>query len=62
MLPENLYSSDNYSEITCSEIQLDLRNLDVYMGNHMLFFVVLVFKFFFCKKLTRICIVPLNAL
>ncbi|KAF8951432.1 hypothetical protein BGZ52_011844, partial [Haplosporangium bisporale] len=32
MLPENLYSSDNYSEITCSEIQLDLRNLDVYMG------------------------------
>ncbi|KAF9302036.1 hypothetical protein BGZ74_005928 [Mortierella antarctica] len=35
MLPENLYSSDNYSEITCSEIQLDLRNLDVYMDMHV---------------------------
>ncbi|KAF9985364.1 hypothetical protein BGZ75_003070 [Mortierella antarctica] len=32
MLPENLYSSDNFSEITCAELQLDLRNLDVYMG------------------------------
>ncbi|KAF9106451.1 hypothetical protein BGX29_009499 [Mortierella sp. GBA35] len=31
MLPENLYSSDNYSEITCAELQLDLRNLDIYM-------------------------------
>ncbi|KAF9388519.1 hypothetical protein CPB97_000885 [Podila verticillata] len=35
MLPENLYSSDNYSEITCSEIQLDMRNLDVYMDMHV---------------------------
>ncbi|KAF9955541.1 hypothetical protein BGZ72_003630 [Mortierella alpina] len=32
MLPENLYSSDNFSEITFAELQLDLRNLDVYMG------------------------------
>ncbi|KAF8940858.1 hypothetical protein BGZ58_004326 [Dissophora ornata] len=31
MLPENLYSSDNYSEVTCAELQLDMRNLDVYM-------------------------------
>ncbi|KAG0306223.1 hypothetical protein BGZ98_002777 [Dissophora globulifera] len=31
VLPENLYSSDNYSEITCAEVQVDLRNLDVYM-------------------------------
>ncbi|KAF9358563.1 hypothetical protein BGX26_001452 [Mortierella sp. AD094] len=32
MLPENLYSAENYSEITCAELQLDMRNLDVYMG------------------------------
>ncbi|KAF9928462.1 hypothetical protein FBU30_002364 [Linnemannia zychae] len=31
ILPENLYSCDNYSEITCAELQLDLRNLDIYM-------------------------------
>ncbi|KAF9289120.1 hypothetical protein BGZ68_009997 [Mortierella alpina] len=35
MLPENLYSSDNFSEITCAELQLDLRNLDVYMDMHV---------------------------
>ncbi|KAG0198078.1 hypothetical protein BGX28_008431 [Mortierella sp. GBA30] len=35
VLPENLYSSDNYSEITCAELQLDLRNLDVYMDMHV---------------------------
>ncbi|KAF9403909.1 hypothetical protein BGX21_007478 [Mortierella sp. AD011] len=32
MLPENLYTAENYSEITCAELQLDMRNLDVYMG------------------------------
>ncbi|KAI1320557.1 hypothetical protein EDD11_000519 [Mortierella claussenii] len=35
MLPENLYSADNFSEITCAELQLDLRNLDVYMDMHV---------------------------
>ncbi|KAF9193555.1 hypothetical protein BGZ50_007333 [Haplosporangium sp. Z 11] len=35
MLPENLYSSENYSKITCAELQLDLRNLDVYMDMHV---------------------------
>ncbi|KAG0238201.1 hypothetical protein BGX31_003337 [Mortierella sp. GBA43] len=31
LLPENLYTCDSHSEITCAEIQLDMRNLDVYM-------------------------------
>ncbi|KAI7829028.1 hypothetical protein BC939DRAFT_40483 [Gamsiella multidivaricata] len=35
MLPENLYSSENFSQITCAELQLDLRNLDVYMDMHV---------------------------
>ncbi|KAF9351329.1 hypothetical protein BGX34_000650, partial [Mortierella sp. NVP85] len=35
LLPENLYSCDNYSEITCAEMQLDMRNLDVYMDMHV---------------------------
>ncbi|KAF9208080.1 hypothetical protein BGZ49_009869 [Haplosporangium sp. Z 27] len=35
MLPENLYSAENYSQITCAELQLDLRNLDVYMDMHV---------------------------
>ncbi|GJJ73130.1 hypothetical protein EMPS_05488 [Entomortierella parvispora] len=35
ILPENLYSCENYSEITCAELQLDLRNLDVYMDMHV---------------------------
>ncbi|KAF9586262.1 hypothetical protein BGW38_007796 [Lunasporangiospora selenospora] len=34
-LPENLYKGDNYSEISCAEIQLDLRNLDLYMDMHV---------------------------
>ncbi|KAF9116860.1 hypothetical protein BGX27_009741 [Mortierella sp. AM989] len=35
LLPENLYSAENCSEITCAELQLDLRNLDVYMDMHV---------------------------
>ncbi|KAF9983944.1 hypothetical protein BGZ65_001237, partial [Modicella reniformis] len=35
LLPENLYSCENYSEITCAELQLDMRNLDVYMDMHV---------------------------
>ncbi|KAF9970206.1 hypothetical protein BGZ73_007178 [Actinomortierella ambigua] len=35
ILPENLYSCENYSKITCSELQIELRNLDVYMDMHV---------------------------
>ncbi|KAG0233777.1 hypothetical protein BGW42_007237 [Actinomortierella wolfii] len=35
ILPENLYSCQNYSRITCSELQIELRNLDVYMDMHV---------------------------
>ncbi len=32
ILPENLYNADNSSSIQFHELQLELRNLDVYMG------------------------------
>lgn len=32
ILPENLYSADNFSTVQFHELQIELRNLDVYMG------------------------------
>ena len=32
ILPENLYNADNSSTIQFHELQMELRNLDIYMG------------------------------
>lgn len=32
ILPENLYEGTHYSQLEFEELQLELRNLDIYMG------------------------------
>jgi hypothetical protein len=36
ILPENLYNADNSSMVQFHELQIELRNLDVYMGKLLL--------------------------
>lgn len=35
LLPENLYECSHYSQMDFQELQVELRNLDIYMGTYL---------------------------